>query len=417
MRRKVVWTPREAHRRQGNYYGHQRGEEFVLGQEGLVYASLPGIHPIRPRVLPSFPIVHVSCSPEGRHLPSVCPHIKCQVARPPRWCVHCTAGRWCRPWWCSRGFPDSKFVFGKGNLPADGMCTPRLACALQTLPYSSEKTKESVDIMCVFLNIERMTALTKKTLQTAWGVHVLDRFTIILHIFCCNAYTRKAWLHLALAEIPLLWRVTPALILRLAKDGYAVGGPQNLHGVFTAPVLTTPVLAAPVLTAPLVTASVLTAAVLTEALLTAAALTTAVFITAVFTSLVLAASVLTSPHLISPHLISPDCSCPHRSCAHCSCPHLTSPALPAAVLTSPALTAAVLTAPVLTAPVHTAPVLNSPIYATLVHITPWFLLPTEPLPHRYSLPGPCILAVSALLGHGLDKLKAMLEESVLQATG
>ncbi|XP_026645869.1 uncharacterized protein LOC101983118 isoform X3 [Microtus ochrogaster] len=35
----------------------------------------------------------------------------------------------------------------------------------------------------------------------------------------------------------------------------------------------------------------------------------------------------------------------------------------------------------------------------------------------YSLPGPCILTVSALLGHGLDKLKATLEESVLQATG
>lgn len=29
------------------------------------------------------------------------------------------------------------------------MCTPRLACAWQTLPYSSEKTKESVDIMSV----------------------------------------------------------------------------------------------------------------------------------------------------------------------------------------------------------------------------------------------------------------------------
>lgn len=39
------------------------------------------------------------------------------------------------------------------------------------------------------------------------------------------------------------------------------------------------------------------------------------------------------------------------------------------------------------------------------------------LVRRYNFPGPCILAVSALLGHGLDKLKEMLEESVLQATG
>ncbi|EGW14374.1 Putative GTP-binding protein 6 [Cricetulus griseus] len=35
----------------------------------------------------------------------------------------------------------------------------------------------------------------------------------------------------------------------------------------------------------------------------------------------------------------------------------------------------------------------------------------------YSPPGPGVLAVSALLGHGLDELKAALEESVLRATG
>ncbi|XP_041519383.1 putative GTP-binding protein 6 isoform X2 [Microtus oregoni] len=85
------------------------------------------------------------------------------------------------------GVPDSKFVFGKGNF--------------QEL---TEKIKGSVDITCVFLNVERMTALTKKTLQTAWGVHVLDRFTVVLHIFRCNARTKEARLQLALAEIPLL---------------------------------------------------------------------------------------------------------------------------------------------------------------------------------------------------------------------
>ncbi|XP_050021056.1 putative GTP-binding protein 6 isoform X2 [Alexandromys fortis] len=55
--------------------------------------------------------------------------------------------------------------------------------------------------MCVFLNMERMTALTKKTLQSAWGVHVMDRFTIVLHILCCDAHPRKAWLQLALVEL------------------------------------------------------------------------------------------------------------------------------------------------------------------------------------------------------------------------
>lgn len=48
----------------GKLYGHQRGEEFLMGQEGLVCASLPVTHPIRPRVLPKFPMVHVSCSPQ-----------------------------------------------------------------------------------------------------------------------------------------------------------------------------------------------------------------------------------------------------------------------------------------------------------------------------------------------------------------
>nr|XP_048280681.1 putative GTP-binding protein 6 isoform X2 [Myodes glareolus] len=100
------------------------------------------------------------------------------------------------------GVPDSKFVFGKGNF--------------QEL---TEKIKGSVDITCVFLNVEKMTALTKKTLQTAWGVHVLDRFTIVLHIFRCNARTREARLQLALAEIPLLRSTLSSCSARLDKQG------------------------------------------------------------------------------------------------------------------------------------------------------------------------------------------------------
>lgn len=38
-------------------------------------------------------------------------------------------------------------------------------------------------------------------------------------------------------------------------------------------------------------------------------------------------------------------------------------------------------------------------------------------PHRYSPTGPQAVAVSALLGHGLQELKARLEDAVLRATG
>ncbi|XP_051047945.1 LOW QUALITY PROTEIN: putative GTP-binding protein 6 [Phodopus roborovskii] len=83
--------------------------------------------------------------------------------------------------------PDSRLVFGKGNF--------------QDL---TEKIRGCPDITSVFLNVERMATPTKKELEAAWGVEVFDRFTIVLHIFRCNARTKEARLQLALAEIPLL---------------------------------------------------------------------------------------------------------------------------------------------------------------------------------------------------------------------
>ncbi|XP_011827441.1 PREDICTED: putative GTP-binding protein 6 [Mandrillus leucophaeus] len=82
--------------------------------------------------------------------------------------------------------PDRKLVFGKGNFQ-----------------HLTEKIRGSRDITCVFLNVERMAAPTKKELEAAWGVEVFDRFTVVLHIFRCNARTREARLQVALAEIPL----------------------------------------------------------------------------------------------------------------------------------------------------------------------------------------------------------------------
>ncbi|XP_064429731.1 putative GTP-binding protein 6 isoform X4 [Mirounga angustirostris] len=66
-----------------------------------------------------------------------------------------------------------------------------------------EKIRGSPDITAVFLNVERLATPTKD-LEAAWGVQVLDRFTVVLHIFRCNARTREARLQVALAELPLL---------------------------------------------------------------------------------------------------------------------------------------------------------------------------------------------------------------------
>lgn len=45
---------------------------------------------------------------------------------------------------------------------------------------------------------------TQKELEEAWGVKVFDRYSVVLHIFRCNASTKEAKLQISLAEIPLL---------------------------------------------------------------------------------------------------------------------------------------------------------------------------------------------------------------------
>ncbi|XP_011799352.1 PREDICTED: putative GTP-binding protein 6, partial [Colobus angolensis palliatus] len=82
--------------------------------------------------------------------------------------------------------PGRKLVFGKGNFQ-----------------HLTEKIRGSPDITCVFLNVERTAAPTKKELEAAWGVEVFDRFTVVLHIFHCNARRKEARLRVVLAEIPL----------------------------------------------------------------------------------------------------------------------------------------------------------------------------------------------------------------------
>uniref|UniRef100_A0A8D0YTN1 Hflx-type G domain-containing protein n=1 Tax=Sus scrofa TaxID=9823 RepID=A0A8D0YTN1_PIG len=67
-----------------------------------------------------------------------------------------------------------------------------------------EKIRGSWEVSAVFLNVERMATPTKKELEATWGVQVFDRFTVVLHIFRCNARTKEARLQVALAELPLL---------------------------------------------------------------------------------------------------------------------------------------------------------------------------------------------------------------------
>ncbi|XP_051882311.1 putative GTP-binding protein 6 [Pristis pectinata] len=83
--------------------------------------------------------------------------------------------------------PDNKLIFGKGNF--------------ETL---TEIVKGMPEITAVFMNVERLSALSEKELESTWGVKVFDRYSIVLHIFRCNARTKEAKLQIALAEIPYL---------------------------------------------------------------------------------------------------------------------------------------------------------------------------------------------------------------------
>ncbi|KAM8770518.1 LOW QUALITY PROTEIN: putative GTP-binding protein 6 [Rhynchonycteris naso] len=83
--------------------------------------------------------------------------------------------------------PDRKLDFGKG-----------------TLEHLTEKIRALSEVTAVFLIVERMSVPTTKQLEAAWGVQVFNRFTVVLHIFCCNARTKEARLQVALAELPVL---------------------------------------------------------------------------------------------------------------------------------------------------------------------------------------------------------------------
>lgn len=67
-----------------------------------------------------------------------------------------------------------------------------------------------VSVSCsLWLHTESISPPTEslpvqKELKEAWGVSVFDRYSVVLHIFRCNAQTKEAKLQISLAEIPLL---------------------------------------------------------------------------------------------------------------------------------------------------------------------------------------------------------------------
>ncbi|XP_075056173.1 putative GTP-binding protein 6 isoform X2 [Mixophyes fleayi] len=106
--------------------------------------------------------------------------------------------------------PDSKYIFGKGNL--------------QVL---TEIIRKLSPLTAVFLNVERLSSLSEKELETAWGVKVFDRYTVVLNVFRFNARTREAKLQIALAELPVLRSRIKNEMAHLDQQG---GGSRYIMG-------------------------------------------------------------------------------------------------------------------------------------------------------------------------------------------
>ncbi|KAF3691243.1 putative GTP-binding protein 6 [Channa argus] len=106
--------------------------------------------------------------------------------------------------------PEKKRIFGKGNF--------------QSL---TEKIRQTPGITAVFVNVERLSPVSEKELEVAWGVKVFDRYSVVLHIFRCNARTKEAKLQISLAEIPLLRSRLKNEMANLDQQG---GGSRYIGG-------------------------------------------------------------------------------------------------------------------------------------------------------------------------------------------
>ncbi|XP_027013179.1 putative GTP-binding protein 6 isoform X1 [Tachysurus fulvidraco] len=114
--------------------------------------------------------------------------------------------------------PEKKLIFGKGNF--------------QML---SEKIRRTAGVSAVFVNVERLSPVSERELQEAWGVKVFDRYSLVLHIFRRNARTKEAKLQISLAEIPLLRSRLRNEVANLDQQGggsrYIMGSGETLYEV------------------------------------------------------------------------------------------------------------------------------------------------------------------------------------------
>ncbi|XP_052323474.1 putative GTP-binding protein 6 isoform X1 [Oncorhynchus keta] len=106
--------------------------------------------------------------------------------------------------------PEKKMIFGKGNF--------------QTL---TERIRRTPGVTAVFVNVERLSPASEKEFEEAWGVKVFDRYSVVLHIFRCNARTKEAKLQVSLAEIPLLRSRLRNEVANLDQQG---GGSRYIMG-------------------------------------------------------------------------------------------------------------------------------------------------------------------------------------------
>ncbi|XP_046892920.1 putative GTP-binding protein 6 [Hypomesus transpacificus] len=106
--------------------------------------------------------------------------------------------------------PESKRIFGKGNFE-----------------ILTEHIRRTPGVTAVFVNVERLSPVSERDLEEAWGVKVLDRYSVVLHIFRCNARTKEAKLQISLAEIPLLRSRLKHEVSNLDQQG---GGSRYIMG-------------------------------------------------------------------------------------------------------------------------------------------------------------------------------------------
>ncbi|XP_077463737.1 putative GTP-binding protein 6 [Stigmatopora argus] len=106
--------------------------------------------------------------------------------------------------------PEKKKIFGKGNFQ-----------------MITERIRQAAGVTAVFVNVERLSPASEREFEEAWGVKVLDRYTLVLHIFRSNAKTKEAKLQISLAEIPLLRSRLKNEILNLDQQG---GGSRYIGG-------------------------------------------------------------------------------------------------------------------------------------------------------------------------------------------